>query len=159
MIDYIIIVIMSEGKQEIKEDGKLNLYGDIKTYLNLVKHNNNSIISISISDLLKEFDKTVETTDTQFFIFHCKLCKTEYLFKYPININFVIDTCNWFKETCICPDCFINVFDEFGNDYITVYQYTNNKFMNIFLGLLDNRTPQIQEDIKSVLAQIKFIYT
>ncbi len=147
---------MNEGKEE---ERKFNLYGDINTYLNLAKHNNNAIIPISISDLLKEFNKTLDTIDTHFFIFHCKICKTEYLFKFPFNINFVMDTCNWFKETKICPDCFINVFYEFADESINIYQYTNNKFMNIFLGLLDNRTPQIQEDIKAVLAQIKFIYT
>lgn len=147
---------MNEVKQEV---GKLNSFGDIKNYLNFAKHNNNAIIPISISYLLNEFNKKIESTDTQFFIFHCKICKNEYLFKFPININFVMDTCYWFKETKICPDCFINVFYEFADESIYIYQYTNDKFMNIFLALIDNRTPQIQEDIKTVLAQIKFIYT
>lgn len=150
---------MSNDQSVKQEEGKFNLYGDINTYLNLAKHNNNAIIPISISDLLKEFNKTLDTTNTHFFIFHCKLCKLEYIFKFPFNINFVMDTCNLFKEIQICPDCFINVFYEFADESINIYQYTNNKFMNIFLGLLDNRTPQIQEDIKSVLAQIRFIYT
>jgi len=110
-----------------KIESVLNQYGKLD-YLDLSRHNNNAVIEVSLTKDLMQEDIY---KDDCFYLYKCRNCPYEYVFKYSTEIDSKISMRLFVLK--LCPTCFALTFTALQNtDSITIYGNFPQPYLNIF---------------------------